>query len=144
MKNREPLPRLKSKISIRYLPMLAVMASIFLLSHTPGDNLPSAINGMDKICHAVAYGVLTLCFLYAVHPRFRNRSFLELGVAAVTFSLLFGVSDEFHQTFIAQRSADWRDLVADVTGSFLAVFIWWYWQRCNIRKRITSSNHLGS
>jgi VanZ family protein len=144
MKIREQLSKPQNKISTRFFPMLAVMASIFLLSHTPGDNLPSAINGMDKICHAVAYGVLTLCFLYAIHPSFQNRSFLELGLSAIIFSLLFGVSDEFHQTFIAHRSADWRDLVADVTGSALAVFIWWHWRRWNIRKRVISSQHLDS
>jgi len=109
--------------------MLAVMASIFLLSHTPGDELPSAIEGIDKLCHAIAYGVLTLSYLYAIHPLFRHRPFLELATTAILFSLLFGISDELHQTFIAHRSADWRDLVADITGSALAVLLWWQWKR---------------
>ncbi|MBC8317672.1 MAG: VanZ family protein [Desulfobulbaceae bacterium] len=103
------------------------MASIFLLSHTSGNNLPSITNGLDKVCHAIAYGALTLSCLFAVHPWFRNRSFLELAMAAIAFSLLFGLSDEFHQTFIAHRSADWRDLVADVSGSVAAVLVWWRW-----------------
>ena len=109
--------------------MLAIMASIFLLSHTPGDELPSTISGIDKFCHAGAYGVLTLSCLYAIQPWFRHRPFLELATAAIIFSLLFGVSDEFHQIFIAHRSADWWDVVADVTGSALAVLLWWQWRR---------------
>ena len=121
--------KLQNKIFTRFFPMLAVMASIFLLSHTPGDELPSAINGLDKLCHAVAYGVLTLSCLYAVHPLFRHRPFPELAIAAIIFSLLFGASDELHQTFIAHRSAEWQDLVADITGSTLAVFLWWQWKR---------------
>jgi len=123
------LPKLQNKIFTRFFPMLAVMASIFLLSHTPGDELPSAINGIDKLCHAVAYGVLTLSCLYALHPWFRHRPFLELATAVILFSLFFGLSDELHQTFIAHRSADWRDVVADITGSILAVFLWWQWKR---------------
>ena len=126
---KELFPKLQNRISVRFLPMLAVMASIFFLSHTPGDNLPSAINGLDKICHAVAYGVLTLSCLYALTPWFRHRSFRQLASAALLFSLLFGASDEFHQLFIANRSADWRDLVADAIGSILAVFSWWIWKR---------------
>lgn len=125
--------KLQNKGYTRFLPMLVVMTSIFLLSHIPGDNLPSAINGLDKICHAVAYSVLALSCLFAVHPWFQGRSFLELGITVIAFSLLFGATDEFHQLFIADRSADWRDLVADVTGSIVAVLVWWRW-----RKRINS------
>ena len=124
---KEPLPKHHKGKYYRYLPMLVIMASIFFLSHMPGDHLPHTPGNLDKICHAIAYGTLTICCLFAVQPLFYKRSFLELAITCIGFALLFGVSDEFHQTFVANRSADWRDLIADVTGSAAAILIWYRW-----------------
>ncbi len=104
--------------------MIAVMATIFLLSHTPGDDLPSAFGGFDKLCHGAAYATLALSCLYAIDPIRRDRNFFLTGCAVVLFCLLYGISDEYHQSFIPGRSPDWHDIVADTTGALLAVIGW--------------------
>ena len=108
----------------RFLPIVAVMAIIFFLSHTPGDNLPSILGPFDKLCHATAYATLALSCLYAIPPARRNKNFFQTACAVVLFCLLYGISDEFHQSFIAGRYPDWHDLVADTAGPLLAVIGW--------------------
>ena len=116
---------------IRFFPVLAVMATIFLLSHTPGDDLPSTFAGMDKICHASIYGVLAISCIYTLQPWTNNRSFLVSGAGVISFCLFYGMIDEFHQSFIPGRSSDWQDLIADVAGATLVVFGWWFWKLKN-------------
>lgn len=105
--------------------MVAVMATIFILSHTPGEDIPLPVDGLDKIYHAIAYATLALTCLYAISPLQRNIHFFKTGCAVIFFCLLYGITDEFHQSFVAGRYSDWHDLVADTTGSFLAVVGWW-------------------
>jgi len=53
-----------------------------------------------------------------------NLSRRGLILAAIVFSTLFGVSDEIHQGFVAERCADIFDAVADLLGSTLGVTVY--------------------
>ena len=108
--------------------MLGVMAIIFFLSHTPGDDLPSTFSGFDKICHAVAYATLAASCLYAIHPMTRNRSLFWSGLGVILFCLLYGLTDEFHQSFIASRTPSFQDIVPDTGGATLLVLFWYRWR----------------
>jgi VanZ family protein len=112
----------------RFLPMTLVMAIIFFLSHTPGKDLPSAINGLDKVLHAIAYGTLAASCLYGMHPAARDKRSLRTGIAVVFFCFFYGLTDEFHQSFIPDRSPSWLDIAADTTGAALTVFLWHWWR----------------
>jgi VanZ family protein len=97
-------------------PPVAWAAFIFVMSSIPGTALPEmpAVN-FDKVIHAGVYGVLSALIWRAL----RNRP-ITLGratVLAVTFATLFGVTDELHQLFTPNRSADWRDGIADLVGA---------------------------
>ena len=37
--------------------------------------------------------------------------------------LLYAISDEYHQSFIPGRSAQWQDVLIDTTGVFVGVII---------------------
>ncbi len=114
---------------LRLLPVLTVMASIFMLSHLPGDNLDfKAPAGTDKFFHALIYGFLALSVIYAVRSESDKRKTpLLKGLGILIFCTMYGVSDELHQSFIDGRSQDWRDLVADTLGALLVVSGWWHW-----------------
>ncbi|MFP3982755.1 MAG: VanZ family protein [Desulfurivibrionaceae bacterium] len=121
---------------LRLLPVLIVMAFIFSLSHLPGDSLDSNYpEGSDKVYHAVIYGLLALSCIYAVRSGSDNRKPpLIKGLAIVIFCIIYGITDEYHQSFITGRSADWRDLTADTFGAFLMVLGWWHWLYHRVRK----------
>lgn len=111
---------------MRYLPLVGVMLLIFLLSHTPGQDLPEGIGGLDKLCHALAYATLAAAALWAWLPLVKKHTIPTLG-AILIFCLLYGISDEFHQSFIPGRSPSLDDIVADFTGSVLCLGVWLIW-----------------
>ena len=104
--------------------MLAVMGGIFFMSNQPGSSLSlPPIQGVDKLLHAMAYAVLAASVIYAF-PSWIDRPVGPLaGIGVVLFCLLYGISDEFHQTFIPARTATLGDLIADTTGAFIWVLV---------------------
>ena len=109
------------------------MGIIFFLSNQPGDfiQLPD-IFGFDKVAHLIAYTVLAATFLYGIHPFSHGSNRMAYVIAAVFFCILFGISDEFHQSFIPGRSVSIWDVVADTLGGLLAAGFWY--KRSKIRK----------
>ena len=110
---------------LRVVPMLAVMGTIFFISHQPGDSfeLPEIIN-LDKLLHGIAYGVLAAAVLYATPLELRKKSLSFTAVLAMSTCLLYGISDEFHQSFIPGRYASIWDVIADLLGAALVVWLW--------------------
>jgi VanZ family protein len=104
------------------------MTAIFYQSHQPGDSfsLPR-IAHIDKLLHMLVYTALGLAFLFALSPSWRHRRPFLAAVSVVLFCLLFGITDEFHQSFIPGRFPSGGDVVADTLGGVLAVLIGWGW-----------------
>lgn len=117
----------------RVLPMLAVMATIFYLSHQPGDDFDVVdIAHLDKVVHFLLYGVLAAATLYGISPTFRRRSPVKAIVATFVICACYGMADEFHQSFIAGRFPSTMDLVADMAGALSICLLWW---RTGCRRR---------
>ncbi|MEN8141803.1 MAG: VanZ family protein [Thermodesulfobacteriota bacterium] len=109
---------------IRFLPLLLLMAAIFYLSHSPGENLPPLFSGADKLCHLAAYGALAGSVIFALRPRYQGRSSGRLALTGVIFCLLHGISDEIHQMFIPGRTPSLADIGADTLGAALISGAW--------------------
>lgn len=114
---------------LRLLPLSLVMGTIFVLSDQPGTSfsLPDIVN-IDKVLHCLVYTALGLTALWALPPRFRRQRPLPASVVVVLFCLGYGLSDEFHQSFVPGRFASLGDLVADTVGGLLAVALCWGWR----------------
>ena len=109
----------------RIVPMLVVMGTIFFLSHQPGDSfeLPDIFN-FDKLLHGVAYGVLAATVLFAAPMELRKKSLFFTAALAMAVCLLYGISDEFHQSFIPGRYPSIWDIIADFLGATVVVWLW--------------------
>lgn len=109
---------------IRIVPVTCVMGTIFFLSHQSGDNLnlPTFV-GADKLMHMIAYGTLAVTVLWFLGKKGLDRPRFTVA-GTVLFCLLYGVSDEFHQSFIPLRSVSVFDLLADTAGAFCVSFLW--------------------
>jgi len=116
------------------LPLTLVMGSIFFLSDQPGDSLslPDIVN-IDKVLHALVYAALGFAFLFALSPAWRRQRPVAAVCATVCFCLIYGISDEFHQSFISGRFSSGADLVADAAGGVVAAVSHWQWRRRQVQ-----------
>jgi VanZ family protein len=119
----------------RMLPMILVMGGIFFLSGIPGDRLmlPDIAN-IDKIAHIVAYGILAITVFYAFGPWFRPMNPRWLTLTVILVCILYGISDEYHQSFIPNRTPSFFDLLADGFGALIVCTVRnsKFWQRLSL------------
>lgn len=99
-------------------PVIAYMAGIFVVSGMPDPPGPTDLPDMPL--HQAAYLGLTLLLVRALAGgRWGNVTRATL-VAAWAIAVAYGVTDEWHQSFVPGRSAELRDLAADAIGALLA------------------------
>ncbi|NMM54296.1 VanZ family protein [Paenibacillus aquistagni] len=115
-------------------PTLAGMISEESLSWFPsmefyyGRQLVSTDDGMyaflefwlRKGAHFATFGVLGLLFLRA----WRKYTHLEIAsIAALLCTFLYAASDEWHQSFVVNRTGRIADVVLDTTGALFFIVI---------------------
>jgi VanZ family protein len=104
---------------------------IFVQSSFPSPDMGPELPGQDKLIHLAAYAVLGVlaCRAFATLPCLKGT--FVLFMAAFIFTLVFGLSDEWHQSFVPGRMADGWDLLADAAGALLgaAGYCWRYGAR---------------
>lgn len=101
--------------------LLCYCLFIFWLSDQPHLPVPMLFSMQDKILHAGAYFIMEV-FAWRSFKHLFNRS-TTLALASTAFCSLYGISDEWHQSFIAGRFADVTDWVADTSGAGFAAYI---------------------
>jgi VanZ family protein len=91
------------------------MGGIFWASHQPTIPMPQSIPHLDKVLHFGAYAGLAGLLVLAIGPAAlpgRQRFWLAWGIAC-----LYGLSDEFHQSFVPGRDVSALDWLADAVGA---------------------------
>ena len=95
-------------------------ALIWYLSDQPSVDITPLFEHQDKVLHIMAYMVLGIFTLGAMQAGTvgytRNQAML-----AVLLVSLYGLVDEYHQSFVIGRDASALDLLADITGALLGV-----------------------
>jgi VanZ family protein len=98
--------------------VLLYMFGIFLASSVSDPPMPSQVP--DVSLHGAAYFGLTLLLIRALALNKWSGVTATTLAAAWTIAALYGVSDEWHQSFVPHRHADLRDVVADAIGAVAA------------------------
>jgi VanZ family protein len=115
---------------LRMVPMALAMGTIFFVSHQPGDSLSlPQLPGFDKLAHMISYGVLAIAVFFAWSEQQKNSKPRAVMLATLVFCLLYGISDEFHQSFILGRTVSVYDLLADGVGAAMACAFWARWRK---------------
>ncbi len=94
--------------------------AIFYLSNQP--QAPMIVNffwSFDKILHLVAYLLYYISCVFFFNGLNNTTLKNNLEFFSILISALFAISDEFHQYFIPGRSAEFGDILADLTGIFI-------------------------
>ena len=115
-----------------WVPPLLYMALIFVVSSLKQPQLPMPKFewlAIDKLYHFIEYAILGTLLAWAfVKARPSVVPSKQIWLTAATLSILYGASDEWHQTFVPGRCATLADWVADVLGSIagvLAVYLYY-------------------
>jgi VanZ family protein len=89
-------------------------AAIFLVSSVPGSRLPGHLpTQAGHLGEYLVMGILLYLALRVDHPAAKALAI------AVLLASAYGVTDEFHQRFVAQRTPDVCDWAFDTLGALL-------------------------
>ena len=78
-----------------------------------------------KAGHFIGYGVLGLTWLRAWRLSFPRLRFFSGVVLAVLGTALIASADEFHQTFLPNRTGNPRDVLLDCCGAAVMCLLAW-------------------
>ena len=95
---------------------------IYFLSSQTGLDVPPLFPGEDKVAHALVFGILGFlvagALLPVVHQTGKRHIFMAIGLVAA-----YGVLDEIHQHSVPGRMPDVLDVLADISGGILGVWL---------------------
>jgi len=124
-----------------WIPVLAVMALVFVLSSQSGLKVsedPAVDKPFRVSGHLLAYAVLAGTSLVALswgrQPRLRDAA-IALGI-----SVLFGLSDELHQSFVPDRTGRIDDVITDTVGALIGIGLAWVALTISARKRTAETD----
>ena len=99
---------------------LAYMGVIYYLSSRESVPLPMWFPYQDKLYHFVEYGMLGFLLAHAAPgPTHKRRFWIAFVVGS-----LYGISDEFHQSFVPGRDASVWDWIADSAGAWVGAYLY--------------------
>ena len=120
----------------RWGPAIAWATLIFALSAQPGLKVSSeaSVDGpVRHIAHVAVYALLALLIVHGLGALGRT---LDRRTALITAALTigYGVTDELHQAFVPERTANPVDIGYDAIGAGLGLAAAWAWGRVRARQ----------
>ena len=108
---------------LRFALVAGWAALIFIGSSFP--NPPGASGGewQYDLAHMVEYAVLGALAFVALRSYRAAARVVTLALAAWVVAVLYGMSDEFHQSFVPNRDANWMDVGFDALGAAAGIGI---------------------
>jgi len=108
-----------------WAPVAVWLLAIFIVSAQPTLpqlEQPLADRVLKAVSHAMEYAVLGYLLWRPMTDRGRKQ---DLRVLAIPWFLccLYAMSDEYHQSFVPGRVADWADVAADAIGASAALAV---------------------
>lgn len=109
----------------RWLIVLAYAGLIFFLSSRPATSYPKVdIPFADKIVHSCEYAGLGFLLARALRRKSEPKTAWQRVALVTLLGGLYGVGDEYHQSFVPYRNGnDPGDVAADVVGSALGALV---------------------
>ncbi len=104
------------------LPLFLYMGLIFSVSSGPISS-PTVQAIPDYFLHIAAYTVFYVLAFWAVHKGFSRRPNHGGYWLPALITVLYGASDEFHQSYVPGRNASILDLMSDSAGAVAGVFL---------------------
>ena len=99
------------------------MGIIFYLSHQPYEFFViESTNPRQITAHIFLYAILAYLLIITV-LEWRKSRLRNVFLFSVFFSIIYGISDEYHQGFIPGRTVSSLDVVMDMIGAVIGSFL---------------------
>ncbi len=112
--------------------LISYCALIFWLSNQTSLQPPMTFQYQDKVLHIGAYFIMGALAWRSFFTLCKTRT--KTAILSFFFCALYGLSDEWHQSFVPGRYYDLLDWYADMIGAIIAVLVF-----CNIPSRTISA-----
>jgi VanZ family protein len=109
----------------RWAPVVLWMAVVFFFSSL--SHLGVAGRVPDWISHPIEYGVGAATLCRALDGDRRRALTVSTALTATLLTTAYGVTDEYHQSFVPGRTSDPMDVAKDLAGSAAASFLYRRW-----------------
>ena len=103
-------------------PAIALMVTIFILSSQQRVAVSEVYTVnfiVFKSLHVIEYATLFFLIFRGYYRTMSHKNMSKIFTYAVVTTLLYAMSDEFHQTFIPTRTGTVRDIFIDSIGILL-------------------------
>ncbi len=126
----------RSRRWLAWLPVIAIMVVIFVLSAQSGLRVSddAAVDKPFRVTgHLLAFATLAALLLVALSWGRRPR--LRDAIVAFGISVAYGLTDEWHQSFVPDRTGRLDDVVTDAIGALIGLAVAWVTLTWSARKR---------
>jgi VanZ family protein len=131
-RSRHAIPRPAPRRFQRFFLLLSGLwiATVLFLNNQPGSVFKTPrlnlLPHYDKFAHFLFYAIMAALLWRATVPgpgEFRRPPVRRPALFVFLIPALVGAIDEFNQSFIVGRSADWGDWFTDLAGAGFAVVL---------------------
>ena len=92
--------------------LVAYMLLILIVSSVPGESFPkTSLLTWDKLIHLIEYFILGILVMKSM-----NQVSSKMLFYVIPFGIIFGIIDEYLQSFILGRYSSGWDVLADTIG----------------------------
>ncbi len=117
---------LSRRFVLRHAPMLLWGGLITFLSSLSNIQTPETMDfPVDKVAHFIEYAIFALLTWRSFSSLLRSKSAICVVLLSLLFLSAFALLDEYHQSFVPGRQADWLDFAADFAGASAALLLAW-------------------
>ncbi len=103
--------------------VLVYCGFLYALSSVSTFPVPSPFSFFDKIVHFFLFGGLSAVVAAGLYQARHEYSTRTLLLIPISFSMLYGLSDEIHQLAVPHRIFSMGDFAADAVGALAAALV---------------------
>lgn len=105
-----------------------------LMPDLPPKEVDVIHGAIRKAAHVTEYFILGLLLSRAFRSGSDKQRIWQWALCSLLITMGYAAGDEFHQSFVATRTAAWTDVFLDISGGVLAQatsVLWYYRNRQN-------------
>jgi len=110
----------------RWLAVILTLICVFIIFYVSSLTFSGTggTNNLSIIYHFTAFSYLTLFLLISLTRGRPNKSLIIIGVL---LAIIYGIMDEFHQSFIPGRFSSHKDIIVNSFGIILTALAYSNW-----------------